>query len=59
LYYAKDAARQLRSPQNRVLRATPDRPGNRNFPTVSVNEAFEHLEAGKARYRIVVENDLT
>jgi len=23
------------------------------------NEALEHLEAGKARYRIVLENDLT
>jgi len=23
------------------------------------NEAFEHLKAGKARYRIVLENDLS
>jgi len=23
-----------------------------------VNEAFEHLRAGKARYRIVLENDI-
>ena len=27
------------------------------FPMSKVNEAFEHLESGKARYRIVLEND--
>jgi uncharacterized zinc-type alcohol dehydrogenase-like protein len=29
-----------------------------NFPMSKVNEALEHLKAGKARYRIVLENDL-
>jgi uncharacterized zinc-type alcohol dehydrogenase-like protein len=28
------------------------------FPMSRVNEAFEHLEAGKARYRVVLKNDL-
>jgi uncharacterized zinc-type alcohol dehydrogenase-like protein len=28
------------------------------FPMSRVNEALAHLEAGKARYRIVLENDL-
>lgn len=28
------------------------------FKMSEVNEAFEHLEAGKARYRLVLENDL-
>jgi uncharacterized zinc-type alcohol dehydrogenase-like protein len=28
------------------------------FPMSKVNDAFEHLRAGKARYRIVLENDL-
>jgi uncharacterized zinc-type alcohol dehydrogenase-like protein len=28
------------------------------FPMSCVNEAFEHLRAGKARYRIVLENDI-
>lgn len=28
------------------------------FPMSQANEAFAHLEAGKARYRIVLENDL-
>lgn len=28
------------------------------FPMSKVNEAFEHLRSGKARYRIVLENDL-
>jgi len=28
------------------------------FPMTKANEAFEHLEAGKARYRIVLRNDL-
>lgn len=28
------------------------------FPMSQVNEAIEHLEAGKARYRIVLENDI-
>jgi uncharacterized zinc-type alcohol dehydrogenase-like protein len=27
------------------------------FPMSQVNEAMEHLEAGRARYRIVLEND--
>jgi len=29
-----------------------------SFKMSEANEAFEHLEAGKARYRIVLENDL-
>ena len=29
-----------------------------HFPMSRVNEAIAHLEAGKARYRIVLENDL-
>jgi alcohol/geraniol dehydrogenase (NADP+) len=29
-----------------------------NFKMSQINEAFEHLESGKARYRIVLENDL-
>jgi uncharacterized zinc-type alcohol dehydrogenase-like protein len=28
------------------------------FPMSKANEALEHLQAGKARYRIVLENDL-
>ncbi|HEU5396676.1 MAG TPA: alcohol dehydrogenase, partial [Verrucomicrobiae bacterium] len=28
------------------------------FPLSRVNDAIEHLRAGKARYRIVLENDL-
>lgn len=28
------------------------------FPMSKVNEAFDHLRAGKARYRIVLENDI-
>lgn len=28
-----------------------------NFKMSEINEAFEHLESGKARYRIVLEND--
>jgi alcohol/geraniol dehydrogenase (NADP+) len=28
------------------------------FPMSKVNEAFEHLRSGKARYRIVLINDL-
>jgi uncharacterized zinc-type alcohol dehydrogenase-like protein len=28
------------------------------FPMSRVNEALAHLAAGKARYRIVLENDL-
>ena len=28
------------------------------FPMSRANETLEHLEAGKARYRIVLENDL-
>jgi uncharacterized zinc-type alcohol dehydrogenase-like protein len=29
-----------------------------HFPLSDVNEAFDHLRAGKARYRIVLDNDL-
>ena len=29
-----------------------------HFPLSRINEAFEHLRAGKARYRIVLDNDL-
>ena len=29
------------------------------FPMSQANKALEHLEAGKARYRIVLENDLS
>jgi uncharacterized zinc-type alcohol dehydrogenase-like protein len=28
------------------------------FPMSRANEAFRHLESGKARYRIVLKNDL-
>jgi uncharacterized zinc-type alcohol dehydrogenase-like protein len=31
-------------------------PVNESFKMSEANEAFEHLEAGKARYRIVLEN---
>jgi alcohol/geraniol dehydrogenase (NADP+) len=27
------------------------------FPMSKINDAFAHLESGKARYRIVLEND--
>ena len=33
-------------------------PTTETFPLSRVNEALEHLRAGKARYRIVLENDL-
>jgi uncharacterized zinc-type alcohol dehydrogenase-like protein len=33
-------------------------PITEEFPMSKVNEALEHLEAGKARYRIVLKNDL-
>jgi uncharacterized zinc-type alcohol dehydrogenase-like protein len=33
-------------------------PITEEFPMSKANEAFEHLEAGKARYRIVLKNDL-
>jgi alcohol/geraniol dehydrogenase (NADP+) len=33
-------------------------PVTENFPMSQVNEALEHLRAGKARYRIVLTNDL-
>ena len=29
------------------------------FPMSRVNEAFAHLNAGKARYRVVLQNDLS
>jgi uncharacterized zinc-type alcohol dehydrogenase-like protein len=28
------------------------------FPMSKINDAFEHLKSGKARYRIVLQNDL-
>ncbi|HEY1187043.1 MAG TPA: NAD(P)-dependent alcohol dehydrogenase [Gemmata sp.] len=33
-------------------------PVTETFPLTKVNEALDHLRAGKARYRIVLENDL-
>lgn len=33
-------------------------PTTEHFPMSSINEAFEHLAAGKARYRIVLDNDI-
>ena len=33
-------------------------PVTEEFPMTKVNEALAHLEAGKARYRIVLKNDL-
>jgi uncharacterized zinc-type alcohol dehydrogenase-like protein len=33
-------------------------PVTEQFPMTQANEAFAHLEAGKARYRIVLKNDL-
>ena len=30
-----------------------------HYPMSQVNEAMAHLEAGKARYRVVLENDAT
>jgi alcohol/geraniol dehydrogenase (NADP+) len=33
-------------------------PVTEDFPMTKANEALEHLEAGKARYRIVLQNDL-
>src|SRR5258707_10216579 len=32
-------------------------PQTEHFPMSRINEAFEHLEAGKARYRIVLDAD--
>ena len=34
------------------------RPVTEEFPMSRANEAMAHLEAGKARYRIVLKNDL-
>jgi uncharacterized zinc-type alcohol dehydrogenase-like protein len=34
------------------------RPITEEFPMSHANEALAHLEAGKARYRIVLKNDL-
>ena len=34
------------------------RPVTEEFPMSRANEALAHLEAGKARYRIVLKNDL-
>ena len=33
-------------------------PITEEFPMSQANETIEHLEAGKARYRIVLKNDL-
>jgi uncharacterized zinc-type alcohol dehydrogenase-like protein len=33
-------------------------PVTESFKMSEANEAFEHLEAGKARYRIVLESDI-
>lgn len=33
-------------------------PTTEEFPLSKVNDAFEHLESGKARYRLVLKNDL-
>lgn len=33
-------------------------PVTETYPLSAINEAFEHLQAGKARYRIVLANDL-
>ena len=33
-------------------------PVTEHFPMSEINEALAHLEAGKARYRLVVENDI-
>ena len=33
-------------------------PVTETFPMSRVNDALDHLRAGKARYRVVVENDL-
>lgn len=33
-------------------------PVTETFPLSKVNDAIDHLRAGKARYRIVLENDL-
>ncbi|HVE16954.1 MAG TPA: hypothetical protein VNB29_09470, partial [Chthoniobacterales bacterium] len=33
-------------------------PVTETYPMSKVNEAFEHLRAGKARYRIVLTNDI-
>jgi uncharacterized zinc-type alcohol dehydrogenase-like protein len=33
-------------------------PVTENFPMSKVNDALDHLRSGKARYRIVLENDI-
>ena len=33
-------------------------PVTESFKMSEINEAFEHLKAGKARYRIVLTNDI-
>jgi uncharacterized zinc-type alcohol dehydrogenase-like protein len=33
-------------------------PVTEEFPQSQVNEALDHLKAGKARYRIVLRNDI-
>jgi uncharacterized zinc-type alcohol dehydrogenase-like protein len=32
-------------------------PITEHFPMSKINDAFEHLRSGRARYRIVLEND--
>jgi uncharacterized zinc-type alcohol dehydrogenase-like protein len=34
-------------------------PITEEFPLSQVNEALDHLRAGKARYRVVLKNDLS
>jgi len=34
------------------------KPITETFPMSKANEAMQHLESGKARYRIILENDL-
>ncbi len=50
--YAGGAMRGLFSARHRI------EPVVEYFPMSRVNEAIAHLEAGKARYRVVLENDL-
>jgi len=34
-------------------------PVTETFPMSQINEAFEHLRSGKARYRFVLANDIS
>ena len=46
----------LRPPINgRFCRSTQDSPQTEHFPIESINEAFDHLLAGNARYRLVLD----